>query len=214
MERNSPTVILFFKPYSTLSQFSEGIHPGRHTTITSFGPFPRDVYPAGRLDADSEGLILLTNDPLLRHRLLDPRFHHPRTYLVQVERIPDGSALRRLANGSLVLDGRKVRPAEARLLEEEPQLPPRSTPIRFRKNVPTAWLELRLFEGRNRQVRRMTAAVGHPALRLIRTQIASLTLAGLAPGKWRALSRRESARFADEIHTTHFRSFLGDGTPG
>ena len=215
MPGTPPTVILFYKPFNTLSQFSEGIHPGLHITLSTFGPFPRDVYPAGRLDADSEGLLLLTNDPILRHRLLDPRYHHPRTYLVQVERVPGPPALRRLANGSLVCDGRRVLPATVRLLTDEPPLPPRSVPIRFRKTVPTAWLEIRLFEGRNRQVRRMTAAVGHPTLRVVRTQIASLTIEGLTPGKWRALSCGESARFAEEIlQAGHFRSFFGGGSTG
>jgi 23S rRNA pseudouridine2457 synthase len=193
------TIILFHKPFDVLSQFSEGIHPGRHRTLASFGPFPPDVYPAGRLDTDSEGLLLLTNDVILKHRLLSPEFHHPRTYLVQVERIPDAAALRRLAAGSLVLDGRKILPADVRALETEPALPPRPVPIRFRKTVPTAWLEMTLYEGRNRQVRRMTAAAGHPALRLVRTRIASLTLEGLGPGTWRALSEKESARFREEI---------------
>ncbi len=194
-----PTVLLFHKPYGVLSQFSEGLHPGRHRTLASFGPFPADVYPAGRLDADSEGLLLLTNDAGLKHRLLTPRFRHPRTYLVQVERIPDDASMGRLADGSLLLDGRRVLPAIARLLERDPGLPPRPVPVRFRKTVPTVWLELTLSEGRNRQIRRMTAAVGHPALRLVRTRIGSLTLEGLDPGKWRALPDDESARFYREI---------------
>jgi len=199
MQQNAPTVILFFKPFDVLSQFSKGIHPGRHPTLASFGPFPPDVYPVGRLDADSEGLLLLTDNRTLKHRLLTPGFHHPRTYLVQVERIPKHAALQGLANGSITLDGKPVRPAQVQLLDGEPHLPPRSSPVRFRKTVPTAWLELTLYEGRNRQVRRMTAAVGHPALRLVRTRIASLTLEELAPGKWRALSATESARFVAEI---------------
>jgi 23S rRNA pseudouridine2457 synthase len=196
---STPTIILFHKPFDVLSQFSGGLHPGCHRTLGSFGPFPNNVYPAGRLDTDSEGLLLLTNDARLKHRLLSPKFHHPRTYLVQVERIPDAPALRRLAEGSIILDGRKISPAEVRLLEAEPALPPRPAPIRFRKTVPTAWLELTLYEGRNRQVRRMTAAAGHPTLRLVRTRIASLTLEGLDPGTWRALSEKESARFCKEI---------------
>ena len=199
MRGPSLTIILFHKPFDVLSQFSEGLHPGRHRTLASFGPFPPDVYPAGRLDVDSEGLLLLTDDAMLKHRLLSPEFHHPRTYLVQVERIPDAAALRRLAAGSLVLDGRKVLPADVQLLQTDPALPPRSVPIRFRKTVPTAWLEMTLYEGRNRQVRRMTAAAGHPALRLVRTRIASLSLEGLDPGKWRALSEKEGARFREGI---------------
>lgn len=199
METYLPTVLLFHKPYGVLSQFSSGLHPGRYRTLASFGPFPGDVYPVGRLDADSEGLLLLTNSAPLKHHLLTPRFHHPRTYLVQVERIPDEGALRRLANGSLTLDGRKVLPASVRLLAGSPGLPARPVPVRLRKTVPTAWLELTLTEGRNRQVRRMTAAVGHPTLRLVRTRIASLTLEGLEPGMWRALTAEESACFTEEI---------------
>ena len=199
MTRYPPSVLLFYKPYGVLSHFSGGPHPGRYRTLASFGPFPGDVYPVGRLDADSEGLLLLTNSAPLKHRLLTPRFHHPRTYLVQVERIPDEGALRLLANGSLTLDGRKVLPAGVRLLAGNPGLPARPVPVRLRKTVPTAWLELTLTEGRNRQVRRMTAAVGHPTLRLVRTRIASLTLEELAPGMWRALTEEESARFTEEI---------------
>jgi 23S rRNA pseudouridine2457 synthase len=215
MQQNPLTVILFFKPFDVLSQFSEGIHPGRHRTLASFGPFPPDVYPVGRLDAESEGLLVLTNNGNLKYHLLTPRFRHPRIYLAQVEHVPDRAALRTLANGSIALDGKKVHPAEVRLLHGDPELPPRTAPIRFRKNVPTAWLELTLYEGRNRQVRRMTAAVGHPTLRLVRMQIASLTLEGLDPGKWRALSKKESARFYQEImKERHFLPRGGGGIAG
>ncbi len=215
MKPTPPTVFLFYKPYGVLSQFSEGLHPGRHRTLASFGPFPHDVYPAGRLDADSEGLLLLTNSSLLKHRLLDPRFHHPRTYLVQVERSPDEYALRRLADGSITLDGRRVLPATVRMLTDDPELPARTVPVRFRKTVPTAWLEITLTEGRNRQVRRMTAATGHPTLRLVRTRIASLTLEGIEAGKWRALTRKESARFIEEILDRDYGFPLtGGGTGG
>jgi 23S rRNA pseudouridine2457 synthase len=173
--------ILFNKPYGVLSQFTDA--EGR-TTLNTFGPFPHDVYAAGRLDADSEGLLLLTNDNQLNRRITEPGFGHPRTYLVQVERIPTEDALRRLRNG-IILQGRRTQPAEVRLLKLEPDLPERAVPIRFRKNTPTAWLEVTLQEGRNRQVRRMTAAVGHPTLRLVRIRIGSLSIDGLAPGKWR-----------------------------
>jgi 23S rRNA pseudouridine2457 synthase len=177
------TTILFYKPYGVLSQFTP---EGRWDSLASFGPFPPDVYPIGRLDADSEGLLLLTNDNRLKHRLTDPRFGHPRTYWAQVERVPDDGALERLRTG-VTVDGEQTRPADVRLLEGEPDIPPRSVPIRFRKSVPTAWIELTLREGRNRQVRKMTAAAGHPTLRLVRVSVGSLTLAGLQPGEHRVL---------------------------
>jgi len=201
----SSRIFLFYKPYGVLSQFSGGIHPGRHETLASYGPFPNDVYPVGRLDADSEGLLLLTNDNALKSRLLDPRFRHPRTYLVQVERTPETKSLEILANGSLLLQGKSVLPATVRLLTEEPSLPARPQPIRFRKNVPTAWLEITLHEGRNRQIRRMVAAAGHPALRLVRIRIGSLTTGGMHPGKHRALSREESARLYSEVFSRKSR---------
>jgi 23S rRNA pseudouridine2457 synthase len=135
-------------------------------------------------------LLLLTNDGQMQHRLSNPRFGHPRTYWVQVERIPDQEALRRLSEGVVIQDYR-TRPALVQLLPDEPLLPPRDPPIRFRKNVPTAWLEMTLTEGRNRQVRRMTAAVGFPTLRLVRVAIAHLHLVGLEPGQWRDLTSIE-----------------------
>lgn len=192
--KNSPTpvCIVFNKPYGVLSQFTPGIHPGTYRTLKEFGPFPDTIYPAGRLDADSEGLLLLTDDNALAHRLIEPRFGHNRTYLVQVERIPDDVALERLRGGTIHIEGRSVLPAEVRLLPSSPVLDPRPVPIRFRKNVPTAWLEITLREGRNRQVRRMTAAAGHPTLRLIRTRLGTLTLEGLTPGQWRRLSDEET----------------------
>jgi 23S rRNA pseudouridine2457 synthase len=182
------TLLVLWKPYGTLSRFGdEAGHPG----LSALVPVP-GVYAAGRLDHDSEGLLLLTDDGALAHALTDPRRAHPRTYWAQVERIPDARALTALARGVRV-EGRRTRPARVRLLGEEPALPPRAVPIRFRKNVPTAWLELVLCEGRNRQVRRMTAAVGHPTLRLVRVAIGPLELGalGLAPGAWRELSREE-----------------------
>ncbi|MHB2020279.1 MAG: pseudouridine synthase [Candidatus Xenobia bacterium] len=181
------TSFLFWKPYGVMSQFRPS---PPHQTLADYGPFPSDVYPVGRLDHDSEGLLLLTNDGGLQHRLLDPKFAHPRTYLAQVERIPAEDALQRLRSGVL-LDGRNTRPAAVRLLAEEPDLPARPVPIRFRKSVPTAWVELTLREGRNRQVRRMTAAVGHPTLRLVRIRIGSLTLEGLQPGEHRPLAEAQ-----------------------
>ena len=161
-------------------------------TLADFVEFPKDVYPAGRLDFDSEGLVLLTNDGLLKHKLLDPKFRHPRTYLVQIERLPSPEALDRLRQG-VIIDGKKTLPAGVKLLEDEPAFPPRPVPIRFRKNVPTAWLELTIREGRNRQARKMTAAAGHPALRLIRIAVANLALDGIKPGEHRTLSPQEIA---------------------
>jgi 23S rRNA pseudouridine2457 synthase len=178
---------LFHKPYGVLCQFSGS---GARKTLKDFGPFPKDVYPVGRLDAGSEGLVLLTNDGLLKHRLLEPQYRHPRTYLAQVERVPSRHALERLRAG-LLIEGRRTRPAKARLLERALRLPERPVPVRVRKTVPTAWLEVTLFEGRNRQVRKMTAAVGHPTLRLIRTAIGPLKLEGLKPGESRALIPKE-----------------------
>ena len=173
-------VILFYKPYGVLSQFTA--HDG-HPGLAGFG-LPAGVYAAGRLDRDSEGLLLLTDDGRLQRRLTDPRFAHPRTYWAQVEGTPAAQALQRLARGVTLSDG-PTRPCRARLLAAAPDLPPRDPPIRYRKSVPTAWLELVLTEGRNRQVRRMTAAVGLPTLRLVRCAIGRLSLAGLAPGAWR-----------------------------
>jgi 23S rRNA pseudouridine2457 synthase len=187
--------LLFYKPYGVLSQFTT---EGGMRTLREFGPFPRDVYPAGRLDADSEGLLFLTDDKALIHLLLSPELGHPRTYIVQVERIPTEEALRNLRAGVLV-EGKKTKPAEARLLPHSPALPPRPVSIRFRKTVPTAWMEISIHEGRNRQIRRMTAAVGHPTLRLIRTKIGFLSLQGLSPGERRELTRREVARLKKSV---------------
>jgi 23S rRNA pseudouridine2457 synthase len=176
--------ILFYKPFGALSQFSGAGH-----TLKQYVPV-KGVYPVGRLDHDSEGLLLLTDDGDLQHQLTDPKFQHPRTYWVQVEGSPSGDALRRLAEG-VVIQGKRTLPTQARLLAEEPALPPRDPPIRWRKNIPTAWIELTLTEGRNRQVRRMTAAVGHPTLRLVRVAIGQLQLQGLQPGEWREISVEE-----------------------
>ncbi len=190
--------MLFYKPYGVLTQFS---HEAGHQSLADFGPFPPDVYPAGRLDADSEGLVLLTNDNRLKRLLTEPRFDHPRTYAVQIERIPEEDALRQLRDG-VVIEGQKTKPADVRLLSAEPDLPPRPVPIRFRKNVPTAWIEITLREGRNRQVRKMTAKVGHPALRLVRTKIGEMTLEGLAPGESRELKPEEVQRVMLQQHQT------------
>lgn len=189
--------ILYYKPYGVLSQFTR---EAGHQSLADFGPFPSEVYPVGRLDADSEGLLILTNDNRLKQLLTEPRFNHPRTYAVQVERIPDESALEELRRG-VTIEGKKTKPAEVRLLGQEPALAPRSVPIRFRKNVPTAWIEITLREGRNRQVRKMTAKVGYPTLRLVRTKIGNLSLQGLEPGAWREL-RPEEVRGLIEKHQT------------
>ncbi len=184
--------ILFYKPYSVLTQFTDERSEIRRATLADFIPVKR-VYPVGRLDKDSEGLLLLTNNGRLQHRLSDPSFAHPRTYWVQVERIPDESALEKLRQG-VTVQNYTTRPAQVMLLEGEPPLLPRNPPIRYRKSVPTAWLEMTLTEGRNRQVRRMTAAVGFPTLRLARVAIAHLRFDGLSPGQWRDLTPNESTR--------------------
>lgn len=173
-------LILFNKPYDVLSQFTDS---GERATLASYIDIP-SVYPAGRLDRDSEGLLLLTDDGVLQHRLTDPQHQLRKVYWVLVEGIPDHQALRNLRSG-VIIQGQRTRPATARRLAE-PALWPRHPPIRYRKSIPTAWLQLTLTEGRNRQVRRMTAAVGHPTLRLIRYAVGPWTLTGLAPGEWRA----------------------------
>ncbi len=185
--------ILLNKPYDVICQFSDA--KGGRNTLADFVPVP-DVYPVGRLDRDSEGLVLLTSDGWLQHRLTDPRYDHPKTYWAQVEGIPDEAALKHLREGVQVWDDFKTRPAKTRLLAAEPTLPPRDPPIRYRAAIPTAWIEIVLTEGRNRQVRRMTAAVGFPTLRLVRAAIGTLTLGSLQPGQWRDLTSDEAAFIA------------------
>lgn len=184
--------LAFYKPYNVLPSFTDTA--GR-TTLRSYISVP-NVYAAGRLDRDSEGLLLLTSDGRLAHYITDPRHHLPKVYWAQVERIPDASALEGLRKG-VVLRGTHTRPIKARLLNNDPALPERPIPIRFRKNVPTAWLELTLYEGMNRQVRRITAAVGHPTLRLIRVAIGPITIGTLQPGQWRELAPYE----VDQIYS-------------
>jgi pseudouridine synthase len=188
LRSGSSRYIALFKPYDVLTQFTDA---GGRSTLKDFISIP-GVYPVGRLDRDSEGLLLLTDDGRLAHRLTDPRFGHPRTYLALVERVPDPEALEALRRGIVLRDG-PTRPAEAELLPEPPPLPDRPVPIRTRRNVPTAWLRLVLREGRNRQVRRMTAAVGFPTLRLVRVSIGPVTLDDLSPGQWRDLTPQERA---------------------
>ncbi len=175
--------IAFHKPYGVLSQFTpeEGAR-----SLAEFG-LPADVYPAGRLDKDSEGLLLLTNDGDLVHRLLEPKHDKEKTYWVQVERIPEEAALRALRAGPKLSD-HQCLPCQARLIDD-PGFPPRDPPIRVRQTVPDCWLEIKLREGKNRQVRRMTAAVGHPTLRLVRIAVGNLRLGDLRPGEWREVSR-------------------------
>lgn len=176
------TTLLLNKPYGVLSKFTDT--SGR-PTLAALVPVA-GVYPAGRLDADSEGLLVLTSDGALQSRISNPRHHWPKTYWAQVEGDIGGEAIDQLRRGVMLNDGR-TRPAEARRIAEPAGLWSRDPPIRFRKSVPTCWIELILREGRNRQVRRMTAAVGHPTLRLIRFSIGPWTLEGLAPGQWRMI---------------------------
>lgn len=180
-------LIAFHKPYGVLSQFTPDGSPNR--PLADFG-FPPGVYPIGRLDADSEGLLLLSDEAALNARLLHPKRGHARLYWAQVERIPTPEALEQLQRGVMVA-GRKTLPCRARMLDPQPEVPPRDPPIRFRKNVPDCWIELELVEGKNRQVRRMTAAVGHPTLRLMRVQIGEFKLDSLIPGQWRELTPAE-----------------------
>jgi 23S rRNA pseudouridine2457 synthase len=219
-------LVAFHKPFSVLSQFTGDGSPNR--TLAGFG-FPKNVYPIGRLDADSEGLLLLSDEPEWNERLLHPRHAHEREYWAQVERIPTPAALQKLARGVLI-QGHKALPCRAWILEPQPEvvaatprrknvdatppshmfnvaaattlpfgdgaslprkLPPRVPPIRFRKTVPDCWIGLELIEGKNRQVRRMTAAIGHPTLRLVRVRIGNFWLGDLPPGQWRILSAKE-----------------------
>jgi 23S rRNA pseudouridine2457 synthase len=173
-------LLAFNKPYGVISQFTSDGSANR--TLSEFG-FPKSVYPIGRLDADSEGLLLLSDEPALNQRLLHPRRAHEREYWVQIERTPSGATLLLLETG-VILSGRKTLPARARILDPQPKIPARVPPIRFRKTVPSCWISLELVEGKNRQVRRMTATVGHPTLRLIRVRIGRFKLGGLEPGKW------------------------------
>lgn len=189
--------ILFYKPYNVLCQFTDNDETTNRNTLKDYIAIP-NIYPVGRLDLDSEGLLLLTDSGQLQHRLAHRKFAHPRTYWVQVERIPDDIALQKLRQGIKIKDY-ITRPAKVKLLPQ-PLLPPRNPPIRYRKNIPTSWLEITLTEGRNRQVRRMTAAVGFPTLRLVRVAMSIrvsarknlyLRLDKLKPGEWRELNPEE-----------------------
>ncbi len=179
-------LIAFHKPYGVLSQFTADGSPNR--TLAEFG-FPKSIYPIGRLDADSEGLLLLSDETSLNARLLLPEHKHRRVYWAQVERVPSPLDLSRLEQG-VVIQGYKTKPCNARLILP-PNLPERTPPIRFRKSVLTSWIELELIEGKNRQVRRMTAAIGFPTLRLVRVQIGHFQLGDLGQGKWKVLTDDE-----------------------
>ena len=187
-------LIAFNKPFDVLCQFTDNGVPPR-PTLAGFG-LPAGVYAAGRLDRDSEGLLLLTDDGALAHRLTDPRHKEAKTYRVQVEGAPSAAQLRALAEGVRLNDGPTL-PAQARLLDPAPALWPREPPVRFRKHVPDAWIELTIREGRNRQVRRMTAAVGLPTLRLVRVRIGPHALDGLLPGQWRVIDAAPAPRGRD-----------------
>ena len=183
---------VIYKPYGILSQFS-----GDKDTLNDIGNFPKEVYPVGRLDKDSEGLLLLTDDKVLNHHLLDPKFRHIRTYLAQVEGIPEASAIHALGSGvDINIDGKvyRTKKAFAKYLVEAPILPERNPPIRYRKSVPDSWIELKLIEGKNRQVRKMTAAVGLPTLRLVRWSIESLNIEGMEVGELREYEKEELYR--------------------
>ncbi len=189
-----------YKPYDVLCQFTD---TAERSTLKDYVDLP-GVYSVGRLDRDSEGLLLLTNDGSLAHELTDPRYAHPRTYWVQVEGVPTEDALTDLRKGVRLNDGLTL-PTEVLRLPEEPNLPPRSVPVRFRKTVPTSWIELTLREGRNRQVRRMTAAVGFPTLRLVRAFIGPITLESLQSGQWQDLSPNELKSLRASIRTNRTR---------
>lgn len=175
-------LILFNKPYGVLSQFTDRSMDSARATLSEFIDVP-GVYPAGRLDRDSEGLLLLTDDGGLQARIADPRFKMAKTYLVQIEGDPEEASLDRLRHGVDLKDG-QTRPATAERIAD-PALWPRDPPVRFRKSVPDCWLRLTIREGKNRQVRRMTAAIGHPTLRLVRWRVGDWTLDGIQPGEWR-----------------------------
>jgi 23S rRNA pseudouridine2457 synthase len=186
--RYHPAVLIaFHKPFGVLSQFTGDGSPNR--PLAEFG-FPKNVWPIGRLDADSEGLLLLSDEPAWNEKLLHPRHAHEREYWAQVEKIPTPESLKKLEKGVLI-QGRKTLPCSAWILEPQPEMPSRVPPIRFRKSVPDCWIGLEVIEGKNRQVRRMTAAIGHPTLRLLRVRIGNFWVGNLPPGQWRILNEHE-----------------------
>lgn len=181
-------IIAFHKPYGVLCQFTPD-QPGQRT-LSEFG-FPKEVYPLGRLDMDSEGLLLLSDESGLNDRLLNPRNVHERTYLVQVEGEPSAIALEKLCSGIIVIQKYRCLPCLARIPYPQPDVPPRDPPIRVRKSIPDTWIEISLVEGKNRQVRRMTAAIGHPTLRLVRISIGDFPVSGLRAGEWSAIDKND-----------------------
>lgn len=180
-------ILAFNKPYGVLSQFSSD--GSKHATLAEFG-FPSDVYPVGRLDADSEGLLLLSNEKSFTEYLLNPRNEHERTYWAQVEGIPNVLNLKELERG-VEIQGYRTKSCKVQVLEPQPIIEPRVPPIRVRKTIPDCWIELKLREGKNRQVRKMTAAIGYPTLRLLRVAIGNYWLDGIPSGLWRRLSTHE-----------------------
>jgi len=188
------TTIRFWKPYQVLTKFTD---PDNRPTLADYIDIP-NVYAAGRLDYLSEGLLIITDDGKLNALLTQPKYEHPRTYWAQIEGIPNDETLEQLEQG-VEIKGGITRPARTKLLEDAPEIPPRPVPIRERKNIPTSWIELTLTEGRNRQVRRMTAAVGHPTLRLIRCAIGNITLDGLSVGKYEPLGTQQVTRLKKQI---------------
>ncbi len=201
-------VVRFWKPHGVLTAFTD--REGRET-LSDYIDIP-DIYAAGRLDRDSEGLLVLTRSKSLRGQLMDPDVGHPRTYLVQVEGIPDETCLRHLRVGVELKDG-LTRPARAELLTDPPRLPPRRVPIRVRKSVPDSWLRIELTEGRNRQIRRMTASVGHPTLRLVREAIGPIGIAGLDPGEWQILANDSVADLQASVRRAAESSRSPGGRP-
>nr|WP_222718580.1 pseudouridine synthase [Algoriphagus sp. AK58] len=183
---------IIYKPFGVVSQFS-----GEGPTLASLGTFPKEVYPVGRLDKDSEGLLLITDDKWLNHHLLNPRFGHQRTYYAQVEGLPTPEALKQLQSGVLInVDGRdyKTKPALAKIVDLAPSLPERIPPIRYRASIPDTWIELTLIEGKNRQVRKMTAAVGFPTLRLVRFSMEKINISGMQVGEIREMDQESVYR--------------------
>lgn len=190
------TTIKFWKPYLTLTQFTDD-EEGRDTLANYINL--KEVYAAGRLDYDSEGLMILTDDGKLNHNLTHPLHGHPRTYWAQIENIPDQKFFNKIRHGGIDIKDYKTRPAKARLIDA-PELPERNPPIRYRANIPDCWIELTLTEGKKRQVRRMTAALGHPTLRLVRASIGPITLDGLQQGEWQELNEDEMKALWKSIH--------------
>lgn len=200
-----PSYFIIYKPYGVLTQFT-----GEEPTLASLYDFPKEVYPVGRLDKDSEGLLLITDDKWLNHHMLNPRFGHQRTYLAQVEGIPTPEALSNLQKGvSINVDGREYRTKQAiaKLLIDSPILPNREPPIRYRAAIPDSWIELTLIEGKNRQVRKMTAAVGFPTLRLVRWSMEKINIAGFSPGEVREMDQKSI------YHQLGLTGFAKTGTP-